>query len=445
MIEKNMKILVITKSAWDNTNSIGNTLSNLFSGIDYDQLANLYFRSVMPKNNVCKNYFSISDKEVIKSIFNNKRDIGTHLMLNKSSIETILSNSKKTDEGLYDNFRIKNSRMLLLIQEFIWGFLNLNNRKLNKFLNDFKPNIIFAPCFSKKYLHTILWKIRDITQAKVILFHADDHLTPNENLTSIIQKIYSRNRAKFVINSINMANLNYGISNIQCEEYEEKTGVHFNLLCKGGDFRYKPQYTINDSKIKIVFIGSILYGRWKTLAILANCIKNINFDECLFELDIYSQYVPNEEMLKTINIEKVSTFKGKLEADEIMKTYSKYDIVLHVESFDIKERNKTRLSFSTKIVDCLQTNRAILAIGWEKAASINYFIEENAGLVASSKKEIYDILIKIKNNRAILAQYAKNAWDCGVRNHVHDKIQKELFGTFRKIIYTDNSKSENSK
>ena len=47
-----MKVLVISRNAWDDANSIGNTLSNLFAGIDDIEIANIYFRASKPNNNI---------------------------------------------------------------------------------------------------------------------------------------------------------------------------------------------------------------------------------------------------------------------------------------------------------------------------------------------------------------------------------------------------------
>ena len=54
-----MRILVITRNAWDDTNSIGNTMSNLFSNWDDVEFANIYFRSALPNNDICKKYYQI--------------------------------------------------------------------------------------------------------------------------------------------------------------------------------------------------------------------------------------------------------------------------------------------------------------------------------------------------------------------------------------------------
>ena len=63
-----MKILVFSNCEWDNTNSLGNTLSNFFEGEIWknDDFYNIYMRNSLPNNNVCKNYYRMSLIDMIK-------------------------------------------------------------------------------------------------------------------------------------------------------------------------------------------------------------------------------------------------------------------------------------------------------------------------------------------------------------------------------------------
>ena len=129
--------------------------------------------------------------------------------------------------------------------------------------------------------------------------------------------------------------------------------------------------------------------------------------------------------------------KGKIPSNQVKDNLMNGDIVLHLESFDNVEKEKTRLSFSTKIVDCLNSGRALMAIGWDKAASIDYLIKNDAALVATDENEIFNILKEIQNNPSILLEYANKAWTCGKRNHQIDEIQKNLYKELRSLVKED--------
>lgn len=113
------------------------------------------------------------------------------------------------------------------------------------------------------------------------------------------------------------------------------------------------------------------------------------------------------------------------------------DIVLHLESFDDVEKEKTRLSFSTKIVDCLNSGRALMAIGWDRAACIDYLIKNDAAMVATDVNGISNLSNEIQLDRNILKEYADKAWTCGKRNYQIDEIQNNLYHELSSLVKED--------
>ncbi len=436
-----MKILIITRSAWDDSNSIGNTMSNFFQKYTIENIANLYVRSAMPNNRVCENYYSISDKDMLKSLFNFNNNAGKAFTWEiRTDVNSESSLKDEIEEAKIYNFFRKNSSVLAIWgQDLLWRSGCWKNHNLDNFLDQFKPDIIFSPSFHTSYTHRILWYIQKKTNAKVVLFHADDYLSIYKNGISFLEKVNQKIRAKVIESSALKADINYCISRLQQEEYQKKIGKEMKLLYKGADFSVQPDYSLPKAgkPIKIVYIGSILYGRWKTLSLLAKEISKINKEKTKFELIIYSQYGLTQEMKDKMIIEGASIFMGKIPSDQVKYTLMNNDIVLHLESFDDVEKQKTKLSFSTKIVDCLNSGRALMAIGWEKAASINYLSENDAALVATTESEVVRLLQSIRVNPELIRTYAKKSWECGKRNHQIDEIQSNLLSDLMKLVEED--------
>lgn len=61
-----LRILILSNTPWDNSNSFGNSFSNIFSGIDNIEIANIYCRYGEPDNCIVKKYFQITEKSLIK-------------------------------------------------------------------------------------------------------------------------------------------------------------------------------------------------------------------------------------------------------------------------------------------------------------------------------------------------------------------------------------------
>ena len=71
-----MRILIISNSPWDDSNSFGSTFSNFFQGTDKNNIASIYCSGGYPNTDSCSRFFKISEKDLVKSIFNRKKEVG---------------------------------------------------------------------------------------------------------------------------------------------------------------------------------------------------------------------------------------------------------------------------------------------------------------------------------------------------------------------------------
>ena len=76
-----------------------------------------------------------------------------------------------------------------------------------------------------------------------------------------------------------------------------------------------------------------------------------------------------------------------------------------------------RQSFSTKIVDYLNSSRPIFAVGLNDVASIDYFIKNNSAVVSESEKQIVEKLKPLIESEELRLSYGKKAYECRKKNH----------------------------
>ena len=68
-----IRVLVVTYHPWREDISVGNTLSNIFNGMENRlEFANIYIRDDKPCNKIVSRFFNISEKGLAKSIFTRK-------------------------------------------------------------------------------------------------------------------------------------------------------------------------------------------------------------------------------------------------------------------------------------------------------------------------------------------------------------------------------------
>lgn len=421
-----MNILVVTRSAWRNDNNTGNTMTNLFSGMTDNNIYSLCLRSQQSQNEIQTMGFNVSEQQMLK-YWKNKGVIGEKYINNGRNVET-------EEKKMYEMAKKKPMRLLWFFREIIWSISPWENERLVDYIKEIKPDLIFMSVFGCWYPHKVLRFIKKYTNAKVVLFHADDNYTLKQYSLSPVYWLYRFNLRKWVKNSVVLSDMNYAISYIQKKEYEKIFKKEFRILYKGQSFEKRPEYDVKNEPLKLVYTGNLSLGRYKSLSMIGKAISEINRNQIKVQLDIYTLTPLSGEMRRALDIKDAVNLMGGVPNSEISKIQEAADVLVHVEAFDLKNKLAVRQSFSTKIVDYLAKGKCILAVGPDDVSSIDYFIQNDAAIVADSVSKIKNKLEKILCNRDLIREYGNKAWECGRTNHQLDKIQKELYEDFEVLV-----------
>lgn len=417
----NPKVLIISRDSWNDTNNSGNTLSNLFQHWSKDEIATIYCREEIPNNSVCTQYFKISEGLLIKKILGKNKVAGVREIFeqnpNKATISIEAIQAEKSEKKIYDFFRNNRWHIFLWAREFLWALGLWKSKELKNFIQDFNPDIIYFPTCDSFYMHNLLYFVKKRTAAKLVSFHCDDLVTYRQYSWSPLYWINRYLLRKKMDKTITLSDKNYCIIDEQAKVYQDIYGINFDLLYKTGKFSVKPKTKQITSPLKMVYAGNVIYGRIDTIRNLAKAIKKINQQGLQIVFEIYTANPIETTIKKELEAIEGICLKGKVNYAQIPEILSSSDVLLHVESFEKQQMLATSLSFSTKLVDYFEAAKPILAIGWEKAASVKYLKENNLGFVASNDSELQEQLQKILDNKAMLSQFADNVWEFGRQNH----------------------------
>lgn len=424
-----MRILIISLETWQDETNGGNVLSNIFSEFDAD-FAQIYCSSGMPNNKICKKYFQMTDGMAIHNIINHT-PIGKYFILNDSTNEGKyeLDNDKKI-RRLKNIFTCESFRVL---RQIVWGLSQYKSKELDKFILDFNPDIIFAPCYGVTYMLSLTRHVAKLTRKPIISYISDDSYSFRQIRFS---PVFWINRL-VIRSAINKTWKLYSLIYTMTEEqknYMGKLGKPIKILCKSGNFDSEIINKVTNDPIRFIYAGGIYLNRWKTLLMLVKCMKEINKKEIKCTLDIYTGNSLNKKALKILNDGKISRVHGIIPYDNLMKEYQKSDIALHVEGLDVKNRMLVRMSFSTKIIDCLNSTCAVMAICDKKQAGFRYLKKEEAAICVSDYDEIKRALEMICNTPEIVNEYRKKAIICGKKNHNKKKIREDLKNDFYSLV-----------
>lgn len=426
--EEEMKILIVSNTAWNNNNSFGNSFSDIFGGMENIEIANIYCRKGFPCNHMKGKFFRIDEELLVKSIWNRK------LMTGYEIENYIDKKDMPLDTKYYDTLRKLRFRIFYWIRDIIWQLGKWKTNELNKFIEDFQPDIMFQPVYYSIYINKIALYIKEKCNIPMVCYISDDNYSLHYFSSSPmywIERLYKRRYVKQVID---VCDFLYVISDIQKKEYDQIFKKPSAILTKCKDFKgeapIKRKYNF---PLKLVYMGNINSARGKTLGVLAKCIEKINACEDKVIFEIYTLSPLQKKMIKSMRTKGVYLRKA-VNSTEIEKIQSEADVLVHVESMDRKGALEARQSFSTKIVEYLSRARCILAIGHTDCASIDYFLKYNAALVATSKEQIEQRLKEVLNDASILDKMAQAAWNIGVQKHQREVMQEHLSNILKNAL-----------
>lgn len=421
-----MRILVISRSAWRNDNSTGNTLTDFFAGFPDAEIFSLCMREQAPQNNIAKRNFYISEKQMIRKLLGKKAVVGA-----ENSPE---SKDDGFEKEMYDKAKKHPSYLMYAMREVLWDLGGWKNDALRKYIDDIQPDVIFFPTFGHYYPHKVLRYLHTLTDAKIVLFHADDHYTLKQFSFSPIYWLYRFGLRKWMRRTAKIADVQYCISDVQKEDYDKAFGCECKLLTKFADFTGEPPVKdIYGNPRQLVFTGNINLNRWKSLAMLVKVLEKINADGVKAQFRIYTATPMTAAMTKALDVPGTSFLMGSVPSSEIPRLQHEADILVHAESTDYRNRLTVRQSFSTKIVDYLKAARPIVAVGPKEVASIKHLSDCACAVVADEEQELYDKLSAVLETPSMMHELAKKAYACGKAYHNKDDMLTMLKNDFQRL------------
>ena len=376
-----MRILVLSNIELDDTNAAGNTFANWLTGWEDTEVSSMYSRASIPHNEFCDSFYSVSPISIVKNlftpwkigVFTKKEDV-----IHKTSSEIETKLMKKAKIGGFSYLHVLND---IVINTRLW-----QNKRYKDYLHLFNPDIVFYFAKSEAFLYQNLKYLRRHSKAKFVMFFADDMYSLYQG-RGLKNWIFRQRFPKIA----RMADKNYGASVLMCNTYSKQFGISLTPLYKGCNIS-NSKTTLN-TPVRIVYAGNLYYGREKTLAAIARALQGINSEKQLATLEIYTNTIITDEIDAMLNIDRSSKIMGGRPFSEIQKILREADVVLHVESFDPQNIKIVRLSYSTKISDCLQSGSMMLVVGPDGIASVEEAKLIDGVMVINDEQNIENSLI----------------------------------------------------
>src|SRR5690625_3137590 len=364
--KKYPRVLIISNNPLSNTNNNGKTIMSFFKEYPKDKIRQLFFENSIPTGKGIDSFFRITDQNILKASRSKDKEIG-------EVVSTDLLPRKDSSSGR-EKISIPKNNSTRLIRELLWKNRFLNNKQLYKWLDEFKPEMIFFVAGDTGFVYDYVFKIKERFNTKLITYVTDDYIL-ERNTFNIAWKIRQRQIYKKMKNAINISEAFYVISNEMKETYFHIFQKKGNILLNATESMKNPSNKLVSSKhINFLYAGGLHLGRDEVLSDLAQTIKKYNRTTTgkKAKLTIFSNTPPNNDLNKKLNVNMASELKGKLPPEKLRDELNIADVLVHVESFKKKSIESTKLSISTKIPEYLSLGKPIFAIGPESISSMKY-------------------------------------------------------------------------
>lgn len=407
------KVLVVGINPWVDNTGI-NTLINFFADWGSENLAHLYTRDGLPNTRICHTFFRISETSLIKSVLKRKTKTG----------ETVQNTEKKqAPSSLYQK---KRGAFWSFARELVWLLGRWKTPELDRFLDDFQPDILFFPVYAAVYMNRLQNYIARYTGKPVVLYSSDDNYSYRsvpKTPPDLFLRFWLRRQEKKLFDRAAKVLV---ISPEQKEEYDALFHTDCGILTKSIDthglvFKKQPPH----DPIRMVYTGKLIIGRWQSLAAIAEALGKINESAEKIRLDIYTTDTPTEKQARLLNRNGCS-MRGSLTLEEVGRVQKEADVLVFVESLERRYKYRARLSFSTKLTDYFKAGKCVFAIGDKGVAPIDYLIRNDAALTATRYDQIAGVLRRLADEPGLIQAYGQKAFDCGIKNHNAEKQKAVL-------------------
>ena len=413
----NPKVLVISHNVFSGTGNMGRTMKDFLSCVPPQNLAQLYFHSERPTVQCCQNYFRITDTDVLKSVFSRKA-AGTVF-----TEEDIAENqNSRTDKGLKAKvyqFSRRRTPLIYLARNLMWSAGVWQNKKLEQWIQDFSPDLIFFASGDYSFAYKVVCRIAQKYELPVLTWCCDDFYISRTERQSFWYRLNKKNLMKWARAVMEKTDTIITISDKMAKDYQKlfhKRTVTLRISADMNTYSLPPE-----KRSGIAYIGNLGVNRSIPLVNFAGALAQLD-NQDLDHIDVYSNE-SNPEILKRIRSVQEIHFKGALSGTQIAQKLGVYRYLLHIEAFDQSARNRTRYSLSTKIGESLRSGACLIAYGPAELASMEYLKEHSAAFVTESADIAVCFIKESQYNQTQYRKYIENAE--ALASECHDKAKNE--------------------
>lgn len=406
--------VVIVGTVPYNKNYSSRAFDAYFHNWEKENLAQIFSNPNKPLKGHCGTLFQITDYRMAKRWIKNNNDPGEiYLYDDLEDIDCEMDeNTSQLISGAY-KMGGKHTPMIRILRGILWKKSFWCTKKLNDWLENFKPECVFLAFSDDYFIPQIALYIANKFDIPIVSCIGDDYYFNVRFSINPFYYIYKLTYRSLIRNVLAHRGSAIYISNKIRDKYNEEFGLNGQTVYLTSEIARKEFGTINVENPVITYFGNIRMGRNKSLYDIGTALGQINPS---YRIEVYANEV-DEAYYKIFESNPNIIYKGKVPYSQVKKRMSESDITIIVEGFLEKDISLSRYSLSTKAADTLASGSMILTYGSSECGIIEYMKSTNASIVCCEKASLKDSIEKLLYNTELQKELYENQINVSKLNH----------------------------
>lgn len=411
------KLLVISHNCFSKTGSNGRTLANYLSGWPKEKIAQLYIHPETPNFDICKHYYCLSDKAIIKSILRKVNPAGFVVQNQTVHEDNSMPNTK--------NVTVKNS-IMFLVRELAWKSNLWDSKGLKNWLDLFNPEIILVQAGDAAFLFDLAISFSKRYNAEIVIYNTEGYYFKRvsylqENKLSRLFYPALNNKFKNAYKRlIKFSNCEIYNCELLANDYERELHTKSQVIMNTSEFTKESVFY--PKKREMIYAGNLGLNRHKSLIEFADSLQQVDTN---MVIDVYGK-TPDDKVKADLEACAGIRLHGFISYEELKQKLRESKYLLHIESFDTFYKEDLKYAFSTKIADSLAVGACLFVYVPENVAVSQYLKDKNAAILITETSMLEKEIRNVLNNEQLSKEISENGRLLAMQNH-NIITNRELF------------------
>lgn len=410
------RVLVLSNECFSKVSSNGRTLGSMFYGWPQDRLAQFCIKMNFPDNDLCNNYYCVTDKEALKAFISFRKVNRVHYH-QENSTEKINKQTGKT-------------AINMLCRNLVWAFKRWHTKEFVSWIMAFNPDVILLQSSDSAFMLNMAYCLSREFSKPLAIFNTEGYYLFRNNwmrkshLDFCMFPLYKAIYKRFFRRTVEHASLSIYANQLLKDDYSKHFTQASYVIYTGSTVQFQLFQQIKNP-LRISYLGNFGFDRYKAIISLGKALSEI---DSRYMIDVYGN--ASENIQSIFNQSPGINYRGFVSYNQVKEIIIDSDILIHAENQSEYWKESLKYGFSTKIADSVSSGKLFILYASSHIACSQYIQSTGAGIFVESitdfKEELKKI-IKDENYRYGIYERAAIA-----SQHNHDIIRNAM--TFKKII-----------